>query len=406
MNKVRNNILIVGVIILVATLVPVYAQFSDVTVSDMYYNTYILDALSDISVQTGVPIIADSTVAGFVTMELMDIPLEEALSRICVPFGLTFKYMPGGYYLVGAADVKNPTFGILSDTAIFKTSYVKADTVSKLLSDFYKPFVKVDSTLNTLVVTGSPEMIERISLDIARIDTPIRQVMLEVLVVELTDDARTALGTEWHWNAAKPKDGDASGALELVVGALRASSSIKYQYPAGITSFLLSLKPMVEEGKARVHANPRIVAMDGHEANIFLGQEQSYIVDTESSTGSITRQRVVIKSGVTLKFLAQISPDGDVTVKVEPEVSQTTGFNQDGFPIVSSRRANTTIRVQDGETFVLGGLLHEFESQSVGKVPLLGDIPLIGKLFRTERNEKSETEVIIMVTPYILEGEV
>ncbi|NLJ25577.1 MAG: type II and III secretion system protein, partial [Firmicutes bacterium] len=73
------------------------------------------------------------------------------------------------------------------------------------------------------------------------------------------------------------------------------------------------------------------------------------------------------------------------------------------YPIISSRRANTTVRVKDGDTFVIGGLLHEFESESVGKVPVLGDIPLFGRLFRTERTEKSETEVVIMVTPHIIE---
>lgn len=403
LSKPLKSVLIVTLLLLTIA-VPVAAGQEGILVSDMYYDTYILDALNNLSVQSGISIIADSSVGGFVTLEFQDMPLEDALSMICVPFGLTYRYMPEGYYLVGVADLKNPTFGLLSETEVFKTSYVKAETVARLLSDYYKSFVKVDPTLNTLVVTGSPEMIERISSDISRIDTPIRQVMLEVLIIELTDDARKALGTEWQWKATKSETAS-TGELGLIVSALRSVSSVAYDYAAGVASFLLSLKPMVEEGKAKIHANPRIVAMDGHQANIFLGQEQSYIVETESSGGNLTRQRVIIKSGVTLNFLAQISPHGDITVKVEPEVSQITGFNQDGYPIVSSRRANTTVRVRDQETFVLGGLVNEFESSSVGKVPLLGDIPLIGKLFRTERNERSETEVIIMVTPHIIEGD-
>ena len=403
LSKPLKSVLIVTLLLLTIA-VPVAAGQEGILVSDMYYDTYILDALNNLSVQSGISIIADSSVGGFVTLEFQDMPLEDALSMICVPFGLTYRYMPGGYYLVGAAKIDNPTFSVLSDTAVYKTDYLKAETVVRLLSDYYKSFVKVDPTLNTLVVTGSPEMIERISSDISRIDTPIRQVMLEVLIIELTDDARKALGTEWQWKATKSETAS-TGELGLIVSALRSVSSVAYDYAAGVASFLLSLKPMVEEGKAKIHANPRIVAMDGHQANIFLGQEQSYIVETESSGGNLTRQRVIIKSGVTLNFLAQISPTGDITVKVEPEVSQITGFNQDGYPIVSSRRANTTVRVRDQETFVLGGLVNEFESSSVGKVPLLGDIPLIGKLFRTERNERSETEVIIMVTPHIIEGD-
>lgn len=381
-------------------------EFAEVLVSNIFYDTYIVDALNDISIQTGVPIIADSTVSGFITMELMDVPLEDALRRICLPLGLTYRYLPGGYYLVGAADIKNPSFALLSDTAVFKTNYVSANTVAKLLSDFYKPFIKVDEVLNSLVVTGSPELIARIAADISQIDQPIPQVMLEVLVIELTDDARRALGTEWQWKGSRSKDDGSTGELSLVVSALRSTSTLVHDYAAGITSFLFSLEPMVEAGKAKIHANPRIVAMAGHKADIFLGQEQAFIVETESSTGSITRQRIVIQSGVTLNFLPQISPSGAVTVQIEPEVSQIIGFNQDGYPIVSSRRASTTVRVQDGETFVLGSLVNEFESRNVGKVPLLGDIPLIGKLFRTERIENSETEVIIMVTPHIIKSEV
>ena len=407
MAKTKRSALLVCVLLLVLVAIPSNAQHRDARVSDIFSNTFILDAFNDISLQTGVPIVADSTVSGFVTMELDDVPLEDALVRICVPFGYTFRYMADGYYLVGAADINSPTFGILSDTAVIKTKYLKAETLSKLLSDFYKPFVKVDSTLNTLVITGSPEMIRRIESDIDSIDVPIRQVLLEVLVIELSDDARKALGTEWQWEVEKPKGGDASGALTFTTSMLTSVlSKLTYTYPAGITSFLLSLKPIVESGEAKIHANPRIVAMDGHQADIFLGQEQSYLVLTESGsdTGTtVTRQRVIIKTGVTLKFLPQISPIGDVTVKVEPEVSATVGFNKDGYPIISSRRANTTVRVKDGETFVIGGLLHEFASQSVGKVPLLGDIPLFGKLFRTERTEKSETEVVIMVTPHVIE---
>lgn len=378
-------------------------EFADVLVSNVFYDSYVLDALNDIAVQSGIPIIADSTVSGFITTDFTDLPLEDALSRICVPLGFTFRYMEAGYYLVGAIDLKNPSFTLLSDTAIFKTNYLPAKTVADLLSEYYRPFVKVDSVFNTLVVTGSPEMIRRISLDIAGIDAPVRQVMLEVLIIELTDDARKALGTEWQWKSAK-SEAASTGELGLVVSALRAVSTFTYDYVKGAAGFLMSLKPMVEAGKAKVHANPRIVALDGHEANIFLGQEQSFIVETESTTGTLTRQRVIIKSGVTLNFLARIAPSGEITVKLEPEVSQITGFNQDGYPIVSSRRAATSVRIRNEETFVLGGLVNEFESTSVGKVPLLGDIPLLGRLFRSEKHERNETEVIIMVTPHIIEG--
>lgn len=81
-----------------------------------------------------------------------------------------------------------------------------------------------------------------------------------------------------------------------------------------------------------------------------------------------------------------------------------TGTNKEGFPIIASRRASTTVRVRDGETFVLGGLVSEINVKSTTKVPLLGDLPLLGKLFRSENSSSTETEILIMVTPVILDG--
>ena len=115
-----KSLLLVTLLLFVA-LTPALANQEEILVSDMYYDTYILDAFNNLSIQSGISIIADSSVGGFITIEFEDIPLEDALRMICVPFGLTYKYMPGDYYLVSAAKVDNPTFAILSDTAVYKT---------------------------------------------------------------------------------------------------------------------------------------------------------------------------------------------------------------------------------------------------------------------------------------------
>lgn len=370
-------------------------------VSNIFYDTFVVDALSDISVQTGIPIIADTTASGFVTIDLVDVPFEEALARICIPLGLTFRRMDAGYYLVGAATPSNPTFALLSEVRVVKMRYQKADTVSKLLSESYKPFIKVDSETNTIVITASPELMARIESDIASIDRPIRQVMLQVLVTELSDGARESLGTDWQWNSDQ-STGEVAGALNFTAGVLRTALGFG---AASIDDFLVALRAEVESGRAEIHANPRIVAMDGKPAEVFLGEEQQYIVLVESETSqSITRQRVVAKTGISLKFTPQISDQGDITITVQPEVSTVTGSNKEGFPVISSRRASTTVRVRDGETFVLGGLVSESNVRSTAKIPLLGDLPLLGRLFRSERTASTETEVVIMVTPIILDG--
>lgn len=400
MKTLSRKITITIVVVLFAALGSCQASDQPL-VTNIFYDTFVIDALSDISVQTGIPIIADTTVSGFVTLDLIDVPFEEALARICVPLGLTFRSMDQGYYLVGAATTDNPAFTLLSDTTVVKVRHQSADTVSRLLTESYKPFVKVDNETNTIVITASPEMTARIQSDIAAIDRPIKQVMLQVLVTELSDGARKSLGTDWQWDSNK-QAGDVAGALSFTAGVL--TTALGYG-STSIDDFLVALKAEVEKGRAEIHANPRIVAMDGKSAEVFLGEEQQHIVLVESETGqSVIRQRIVAQTGVSLKFTPRISDEGDITISVEPEVSIITGTNKEGFPIIASRRASTTVRVRDGETFVLGGLVSEINVRSTTKVPLLGDLPLLGKLFRSENSSSTETEIVILVTPVILDG--
>lgn len=400
MKKWSKKVAITIVAVVIAVLGTCQASDQPL-VTNIFYDTFVIDALSDVSVQTGIPIIADTTVSGFVTLDLVDVPFEEALNRICIPLGLTYRLMDGGYYLVGAATTDNLTFALLSDIHVVKVRYQNADTVSRLLTESYKPFVKVDSETNTIVITASPEMIARIQSDIAMIDRPIRQVMLQVLVTELSDGARKALGTEWQWESSKPSS-NVEGALSFTAGVL--TTALGYG-PTSISDFLVALKAEVQKGKAEIHANPRIVTLDGKPAEIFLGEEQQHIVLVESESGqSISRQRIVAETGIRLKFTPRISDEGEITISVEPEVSIVTGTNKEGFPIIASRRASTTVRVRDGETFVLGGLVSEINVKSTTKVPLLGDLPLLGKLFRSENSSSTETEILIMVTPVILDG--
>ncbi|MCK4427485.1 MAG: hypothetical protein KAW16_03265, partial [candidate division Zixibacteria bacterium] len=171
-------------------------------ITNVFYETEVREALAAISAQTGINIIPDQTVYGFISMELIDVPFEEALRRILSPLGFTFRRMVG-YYLVGAAYPDNPSFPLLSTTELVVPNYIKAANVSKLLSSFYAPFIRVDSENNTLAITASPEMIQRIKQELAEIDVPPRQVMIEALITEFSKEARKSLGLDVGWLGTK-----------------------------------------------------------------------------------------------------------------------------------------------------------------------------------------------------------
>lgn len=394
------------IFVLLATAWPAPAQ--DQLVSNVFDNTYIVDALRDISAQTGVPIIADATVNGQITLAFENVTLEEALERVLAPGGYVYRKL-NGFYLVGAPDSKNPSFPLLSQTEVVKLRYAKAENVFHSLPDSFAAYVKVDKDNNALVIAAPLKILSRIKSDLVLIDRPARQVMLEALVVEVSKNGRKDLGLDWwqwdkKWN---PQTGDpTSDTVQIQNFGL----NIARIPDNGLNAFLVSLRVSVEKGNARIEANPRVATIDGQSAEIFVGKERYYYLtsETDTSGNSISSTLESIKSGITLKMLPQIADNGDITVKIEPEVSDVTtdgdsGKSGNGLPIISSRKVSTMARVKDGESIVLGGLIQRNKQKVRTKIPFLGDIPILGFFFSRTQTLQEESEVLVIITPKILD---
>jgi len=169
------------------------------------------------------------------------------------------------------------------------------------------------------------------------------------------------------------------------------------------TTIRALLDAMVTDKKVRVITAPRLAVLDGNEAQINLGEEVP--IPSIDASGRLTFTFRPI--GVILKILPKVNRDGLITTKVEPEVSAVTEFlNTASGPVprVSTRKATTIVTVRNGDSIVLGGLISAAERRTVIKVPILGDIPILGALFRTSTIDRQESEVIFVVTPQIVGG--
>ncbi|MEW5866309.1 MAG: secretin N-terminal domain-containing protein [Bacillota bacterium] len=398
----RRHLATMLVLVLAAVMIvlPQVSQAEEILVTNVFDGADIISVLRDISAQTGVNIMADATVQGWVTVELNEVPLEKALEMILAPGGYTFVKV-GDYYVVGSADVKNPAFPLLTRTEAVKLRYVKAENAAKLLSDFFAPNVKVGSADNVLVVTGSPSTVERILADIAKIDRPAPQVMLEALVMEISSDSGKSLGMDWRYEGSGGQTDPtvpASGFVDFVSGIW----GTKYNVAGGLEHIIASMKALIDSGKAEIHATPRVATVDGEPAEIFLGKDKYFTVTTGTNSDTTTRLET-LRTGISLKFTPRVSETGEILLKVEPEVSDTVE-TADGLPLVNRRRVATSIRVKDGETIVIGGLKLKSEYEAKSKVPLLGDLPILGLLFSSTRKASTETEVVIFITPRIMPG--
>ena len=167
-------------------------------------------------------------------------------------------------------------------------------------------------------------------------------------------------------------------------------------------SFTAQLNLLVQNGKGRVLADPRITTLSGRTASIRAGDTISILTTTAGNAGTIaTTQVQSFQTGVTLDITPSVTPDGGITVALHPVVNSLIGTNA-GVPEISTRDTQTTVHLQDDETLVIGGLIQENDTRTTTKIPVLGDLPLVGRAFRNENVQGQRNELIIVVTPHIV----
>ena len=281
-------------------------------------------------------------------------------------------------------------------TQVFKVKYATATEVAGQLGGLVPAgSIIVDQRLNSLIVTGTEGTLTTVKDFLASVDVPQPQVSLELKVLEVSTNASKTLGV--NWNAAVETTWSESNSSADMVDIDQGGIGIHHFTR---TSFQLNstINFLLSSGQSKLLANPRITTMDGLQANIHLG-DRIPLVYYDPRAGLY--QATYIDVGVVLTITPIVNGDGYITTQVVPEVSAVTNFIQN-FPQVTTRTASTTVRVKDGDTIIIGGLLNDNERVSLTKVPILGDIPIIGALFRNKSTSVDSTEVVFMVTPRVL----
>ncbi|NLJ81401.1 MAG: secretin [Firmicutes bacterium] len=356
------------------------------------FETGVREALSELSLQTGVNIIPDETVSGVVTADLEDVPLEKALRIILIGGGYTYRKIDD-FYFVGLPDPRSNTFKELVETEIVVLENVTVEKVLGVLPGFLGAYVKGESYSNTLTITASPEELERIKFFIEQIDRPEDLVEIQVLITEVSTHAARELGMDlWEFSleAGERKKENWQSAFGFVGNLLSLQTNVFGQ-------FLTNLKLLEEKQEAIIHADPKIVVSDGKEARLFVGDRQILLLQGGENVSTRVER---VEVGVTLKVIPTVTGAGDVILEISPEISHFMNETKTNF-ILKESSLTTTIRLASGQTALLAGMTLDESLDSVKKVPILGDIPLLRWLFRTETKRDSDKELLIFVTPII-----
>jgi general secretion pathway protein D len=258
--------------------------------------------------------------------------------------------------------------------------------------------IGIDRRLNAVILRGPPERLAAIKREIAMLDVPVTSVVLETEFVELSETGARNLGLDFN---------NANGQI----------TAVNVDYSKGFpgfsdtprlggvnAAFQVALYAQIAKGEGKIVSKPRISAQSGATAKIVTGDALPILTSIALSGVNAVQQQVeYVNVGVTLQIAPRVSDDGFVTAHVFAVVSSVTGFSQ-GYPTISQREASTSATVRNGEPFVIGGLTEESRILNKSKLPLLGDLPVLGALFTTEHTSQAKRDLYIVVTPHIVLG--
>ncbi|HEY0614722.1 MAG TPA: secretin N-terminal domain-containing protein [Candidatus Elarobacter sp.] len=348
------------------------------------------DVIRLLAARSGRNVVADGSVKPQrVTLRLRDVTFDEALTALVSAYGLQ-AHRDGRILFVGdaaAMRTRYPGTNAARATESVPLRNLRASEAVKLArTSAPEGALIAEDRRNAVIVSGSDDVRAGVRSLLHDLDAPGRQVMIEVRVADVQPvNDSTNVGIQF-------------GGAGYGAGALG-------QFPYALTKSALTVNAqidaLVQRGRASILAQPRIATLNNREASLLIG-EQYPVVTVNQQTGFPSVQTIDV--GVRLRLTPTIGADGTITAELHPEYSQIIGFNS-SFPIVANRKVDATLRVRDGETIVLGGLFQDVDSETVTKLPLLGDLPVLGAFFRNRQSTHNKDEVVFFITPHVLPGE-
>lgn len=417
-----------------------------------FQNVEVRAVLQVIADFTGLNIITSDTVTGNLTLRLKDVPWDQALDIILQSRGLSMRKNGNVIWIAPADELATREKLELEarqqildleplQTETFRLRYQRAENFVKVLTDEKQRILSkrgsavIDPRTNTLFIQDTPSKMEEVRRLIDQVDVPVKQVMIESRIVEASDSFSRELGarmgllenTAGFGNSVRASAGGSIKDVGRATGQAGATSTFPDDtlnvnlaagsvnsalgnagrfaiavYRRSVGPFLnLELSALQKDGRGKVVSNPRVVTADQVEATIEQGKEIPYQQKTASGATAVSFKKAVLS----LKVKPQITPDDnvimDLKITKDDVEAERTNWVQ-GTPPLNTRQISSQVLVENGGTVVIGGIYTQEESDSVKKVPLLGDIPVLGHLFKNTSKTDNKTELLIFVTPRIL----
>ena len=362
-----------------------------------------------------------------ISVHLKDTPISEAINLVVRAAGLSYEII-GNSFLVAEAEALEREIGIAAH--VIELQYANAAEVKDLLQDLTEK-VQIDTSGNRVLVLASPKIIGDIKGIIASIDKPAPQILLEAKLIEVATDDLDQMGIDWaklshlttilsesplvkdadgvtDGSSRAPNQSDFGGQLPDLDQLPEKNSFEKvegfdniFQFSRQLNAFDVTLDFLIKRNKAKVLAHAQLTTLNNREATILIGETLRFAVSSRENAIVVTDS-----VGIKMHITPTINTNGYITVKVNPEVSSIIELVQGLYPRKKIRTANTTVLVKDGQQIFIGGLLSIDDIDVEYKMPVLSNLPLIGKLFKHSYKSTKKTDLLIEVTPRIIRDDV
>lgn len=335
----------------------------------------------------GYDLISDDNLHGTVTVRIKNKDIFEALDLIFKAIGQPYRRIKNCLLIISREKLADKLF---FRQKVFSLNYLSAPELKDLIKPVLKEneVVSAGSQNQNLIVLAEEQTLKDIEEIIKNLDTPSPQIALEAKIIEVSSDLLKNFGFEWPQKLA-------------------ASVTVSKNLTATVDplKFSATLNLLEQKGLSRVLASPRLVVLDNREAYILIGDRIPYPVTSVSPSGAVSSRVEFVEAGIKLKITPRINNNEEITVLIAPEVSYVYNWKgpSNEIPWVKTRETKTLVRVKNGQTILIAGLLSDDEKEAISRLPIFGQVPILGDLFfSTKRKDKTKSEVIISVTPQIV----
>ncbi|MBH37616.1 hypothetical protein CL658_01110 [bacterium] len=347
------------------------------------------DIISILAQKGDLNLVTDKSLQGEIYITLQDVKIIDALDFVLSSQGMAYKIVDSTIMIGGKAALDQPS---RLETKIIRLNNIKSTIMKSILEEYLVAGEVIQTQESLVILTVDSKKIQKLTSIIKKLDSEkVPQIILEAQILEITKSVLDNLGVVWSDNYG--------------IGVDITETAGQFAYQSTLSGISAVINLLENDGKAKVLAKPKIKAIHGQEATIFIGDRIPY-TELTISGGSVAESVKYANAGINLSILPEINAfTQEIKIKIIPEVSYINGYRgkNNDIPVLRTRKVDTTVYVKNRNTVLIGGLFNSSDSDTESKFPFISKLPFFGGLFKSQKSQTDQTELVIAITPQIID---